>query len=187
MSGSKAQHLLVCRSDISIPPCNIDFVGVLRVSHSLLHWSMVVTGGHRNGLHSDWRRAKRLGTRVSRIGSYTRVERRCLGRNEGTSIINHQSVQRCDACEASRRISSDGLRGDWKKTSDLRNKGRSRIFATASYTYDISDQTSMSAVRTLMNHRECLLTTECTRIDEPSVVKSGCHHSQGHMSQSRDL
>jgi hypothetical protein len=60
--------------------------------NSLIPWSMVVTGRQDD----DWRRGKCLGVRVSRKGSYSRLERRCLGLYKRLSIINHQPPQRCE-------------------------------------------------------------------------------------------
>jgi hypothetical protein len=77
---------LVRRFGIAIPTSNIEFAGISRIADSLWLGDMVDV----NCQDGDWRRAKRLGTRVSRKGSYTRLERRCLGINKAhpLSIIN---------------------------------------------------------------------------------------------------
>jgi hypothetical protein len=59
---------------------------------------------------------------VSRKGSYTRLERICLGPNKGLSIINHQQPQDAmDAkeCESgSTAFTDDGQRSPFPATSE---------------------------------------------------------------------
>jgi hypothetical protein len=109
---------LARRSSIPILLCNIDMASISRIADSLPLWNTAVASRQ----DCDWRRVKRLGVRVSRKGSYTRLERICLGPNKGLSIINHQQPQNAmDAKECERgstAFTDDGQRFPFPATSE---------------------------------------------------------------------
>lgn len=144
--------------------------------NSLIPWSMVVTGRQDD----DWRRGKCLGVRVlSRKGSYSRLERRCLGLYKRLSIINHQPPQRCERGNVIKTAVHRRLRMADKDIRYSQQAKHSRVSRTYECTLRTISRTqyanvsSVTIMRMIMNHRVCLLTT-FTRIEEPSAVKLGC-------------
>jgi len=103
---------------------------------------------------------------VSRKGSYTRVERRCLGLYHSLSIINKYNHA---IDERNKNVVPRRLRTMDKEIRFPQQAKHSRISHTyeCTFTYVISDWvceiSSVTTVRMIMNHRECLLTIHAYR------------------------
>jgi hypothetical protein len=85
--GNRSTLSTFWRSGIPIPPCNIDIVCISRIADE----SVTREHGRNNALKMVTGAEQSVLAFVSRKGSYTRVERRCLGLYHLLSIINNHN------------------------------------------------------------------------------------------------